>query len=122
MKTKIPRSRLIIAAIAVPVILFGIWQIRDLSRQQILADVEIQSAGLSITNLNAEAWQQPTIWLNSPLSGHRLKISDAWPAGATHTIAYDKFTTLQGQSFEPKLQSVERVIIDAKPYSLSAYD
>ena len=122
MKTEIPRSRLIIAAIAVPIILFGIWQIRDLSRPKILAEVEIQPTSLIITNLNAEAWQQPTIWLNSPLSGHRLKISDAWPAGETHTIGFSKFTTLQGQPFEPTLQSVERVIIDAKPYSMSAYD
>lgn len=122
MKPQIPRSRLIIAAIAVPVLLIAIWQIGDFSRPDILAEVEIQPASVAITNLNPEPWENPTIWINSPLSGHRLKISDTWAAGETYTFSYSKFTDRKGQPFEPRAQKVEQIIIDADPYSASAYD
>lgn len=121
MSTPIPRHRLIIAAILTPLLLVSIWYIQDYARPNILAEVTIGPTGITIRNSNTASWPRPTISLNSPITGARLKISDDWPAGETHTIPYQKFTRRGGAAFDPSTESVEHIIIRVPGYSVCTY-
>jgi hypothetical protein len=114
---------LAVMAVVAVVVALVLWFAYSSTKPKLLATVDvIRNETLRVTNANDTAWNSPTIILNDGFGGPILEVSGAWAPNETRELALDDFKgRLNHQRFNPQVEHVREVLIQARGFQLGMY-